>query len=110
MQKSATYTITYNIQNVELEVHTQDIEFALWLSVEKKNVFKLENIHIEELLQQYATLAHSSYLQDIENILLLEQATSFAKPKVLGRSITRTFLQTLKTVGHVGLKIKDKEV
>lgn len=60
---SQTYTITYNIQNIHIEVEIQDIEFALWLSVEKKQIFNSEIISIQELVQLYISTAHELYLQ-----------------------------------------------
>ena len=63
MKNDDTYTITYNIQNIHIEVETQDIEFALWLSVEKKQMFKSDVISNRELVQLYISTAHELYLQ-----------------------------------------------
>lgn len=64
MQATATYTITYNIQNIHIEVETQDIEFALYLSVEKKQMLKSDTISNRELLQLYISSAHELYLKN----------------------------------------------
>jgi len=70
MQTSATYTITYNIQNIHIEVQTQDIEFALWLSVEKEQISKSNIMSSRELLQLYISTAHELYLQEQKNTFL----------------------------------------
>lgn len=60
---SQTYTITYNVQGINIEVDTEEIEFALYLSVEKKQVFNSDVICIRELVQLYISTAHELYLK-----------------------------------------------
>jgi len=73
MSTNTSYTITYIIQTSKIEVTTLDVDFALWLAVEKKQTFESDIITAKELLQHYTTSVYELYKQEqaIKRILLL---------------------------------------
>lgn len=68
----STYTVVYNLLGKTVEVTTSDADFALWLSVEKKQNFHSHIISARELLLQYTSSAYELFLQEqkIKNILI----------------------------------------